>query len=308
MLRTERHESNSMISVIIPSYNSEQTIERCLDSVLKQSYAGNYEIILVDSSDDATPRIVNSSYPQVSFFHFEKKTDPGTARNLGISKARGELLAFLDSDCIAAPDWLASIAQAHRSEYAAVGGCVLNGNDERSIVAWAGYIAEFREFIPEQARREVSHIPTCNISYKKKVFDTFGMFDGKCYPQEDLVFNHTLWKSGEKILFDPSIRVYHTHRTHLPDFLRHQRRIGEITARVMRKLGLQGAFIARSRLAAFVFMPGMPFIKFLRTIAVFLRLQPATVLVRPQVLPVFAVGLCYWLAGFMQSVWKADAE
>ena len=292
-----------MLSVIIPSYNSESTIEKCLNSLLGQSFSGDYEIILVDSSSDNTPLIVTSKYPGVNYTHLDKKTDPGTARNIGIGKARGEVIAFIDSDCVAAKDWLERIWDAHNSAYNIIGGSVHNGNDKSSLVAWAGYISEFREFIPEQTKREVTHIPTCNISYKANIFRTYGLFQGEYYPQEDLVFNHKLSSHGEKILFDPSIQVYHTHRTKLEDYLRHQKRIGKITSHVLRLIDLEGSFIPRHPILAVLVLPFLPIVKFVRTISVFAKLRPSLILKQPRVLSVFAAGLLYWVIGFSQGIY-----
>jgi len=72
-----------MISVIIPSYNSNKTIEKCLNSILNQTYSDEYEIIVVDSSIDNTSDIVKNKFKDVKLAHLKKKTDPGTARNLG---------------------------------------------------------------------------------------------------------------------------------------------------------------------------------------------------------------------------------
>ncbi len=293
-----------MLSVIIPSYNSERTIEKCLDSILGQSFSGDFEIILVDSSADRTPLIVASKYPGVNFTHLDKKTDPGTARNIGIGKAQGEVIAFIDSDCVANRDWLDRIRSAHRSSYNAIGGSVQNGNDKSNSVAWAGYISEFREFIPEQSKREVTHIPTCNISYKTKIFQAYGLFKGEYYPQEDLVFNHALSLNGEKILFDPSIQVYHTHRTKLQEYLGHQLRIGNITSRVLKLIDLEGSFIPRHRVLALFILPLLPAVKFVRTVSIFIKLRPAVIIRRPKVLAVFAAGLIYWTIGFSQGIYN----
>jgi glycosyltransferase involved in cell wall biosynthesis len=84
-----------MISVIIPSYNSERTIEKCLDSIEGQSYDGGYEVILVDSSADKTGDIVSAKYDKVKLIHLEEKTDPGTARNIGMREAKGGIYAFI---------------------------------------------------------------------------------------------------------------------------------------------------------------------------------------------------------------------
>ena len=221
-------------------------------------------------------------------------------------KAKGELIAFIDSDCIAAKDWLEKIAEAHESSYRVVGGAVRNGNGQHDLVAWAGYLAEFREFLPEIPRREVMHIPTCNISYKKEVFLQFGLFQGKYYPQEDLVYNYNLWKAGEKILLDPRIQVYHMHRSRLKDFLNHQNKIGIVTARVLTILQLEGSFLARHPFAAALFSPILVTIKFFRTVSVFLRYQPKVIRKHPFVLMPLLLGLLYWVIGFIKGAKMKD--
>lgn len=293
-----------MISIVIPSYNEEKTIQKCINSLLEQSYAEAYEIILVDSSRDRTAQIVTENYPDIELISLRDKTDPGTARNIGVQKATGELIAFIDADCIAAADWLEKIADAHRKPYIAVGGAVMNGNSEDDFVGWAGYLAEFREFMPGQPKREVGHVPTCNIAYKKEAFQDFGLFQGEFYPQEDLVYNYTLVQNGKKILFDPAIRVWHRHRSLLSDFLRHQRTIGEITSRVLKVIDLDGAFLARHPAVGFCAVPFLPVIKFLKTIAVFYRFQPGIFIRFPMVLPVFALGLLCWMCGFARGIYK----
>ena len=287
-----------MISVVIPSYNSEQTIEKCLKALLTQTFQGDYEIILVDSSADATPSIVKNNFPKIKFFHLKTKTDPGTARNIGIREAKGGIIAFIDSDCIALPDWLEKIVSAHESSYNIVGGSVTPANNPKDAVGWAGYMAEFRQFLPELPKGEVRHIPTCNISYKKEIFQRFGLFDGKYYPQEDLVYNYNLIKSGEKMLFVPNIRVYHTHRSRIIQFLAHQEKIGRITAKVLKILPLEGAFIVRSLFLGGLLIPLLPLVKFLKTIAVFFKYQPREIIVRPMSVLILGVGLILWGKGF----------
>ena len=206
--------SPAMVSVIIPSFNSEDTIEKNLLALHNQTYESDYETILVDSSSDSTPDIVRNGFPSVILLHLNEKTDPGTARNLGVEKSSGDLLLFIDSDCVAEPDWIESIVRLHElNDHAAIGGSVSNGNDPRSLVAWAGYFAEFREFIPERPMREVAHIPTCNISYKASIFKSMAGFNPDYYPQEDLEFNNRLLRTGHKILFCPDAKVHHHHRS-----------------------------------------------------------------------------------------------
>ena len=297
-----------MISVILPSYNSENTIQKCLNGLLNQSYKGNYEIILVDSSVDRTPQIVSKNFPSINFIHLEQKTDPGTARNMGIEKAKGDLIAFIDSDCIASADWLKKIVSAHKStSYNVIGGVVNNGNQKDDIVGLAGYISEFRDFLPGSQRQTVKHIPTCNISYKKKIFQKFGNFQGKYYPQEDLVFNHKLFLCGEKILRDPQIQVYHHHRSVFKDYVIHQNRIGAITSKVLKMIDMEGSLIANNPGIAIVLFPFLPVVKFVRTIATFLKYQPDALLKRPLVVFLFISGLISWNLGFVRGVFEKDS-
>jgi glycosyltransferase involved in cell wall biosynthesis len=296
-----------MISVIIPSYNSEGTIGRCLDSVMVQSYGGEREVIVVDSSHDHTPDVIIAHYPGVTLIRLGRRTDPGTARNVGIARAAGEIIAFLDSDCVAATDWLERIAAAHGHSYRVVGGSVQNGNEDNNLIAWAGYIAEFREYIPQHAKREVTHIPTCNISYKRTIFDAYGVFQGEFYPQEDLVFNHRLSTRGERILFDPTIQVRHYHRTTWREFCSHQERIGHVTAKVLRKIETEGSFVARHPVLAAGVIPLLPFVKFLRTMTVFLQLHPQVILKHPAAALVFAAGLVSWVIGLAKGIYEEEA-
>ncbi|MCI0513012.1 glycosyltransferase [candidate division KSB1 bacterium] len=290
-----------MVSIIIPSYNSEKTIVRTLKALIYQDYPGEYEIILVDSSDDLTPTIVREQFPTVQLIHVPHQIDPGAARNQGIAIARGELLVFIDADCVATSDWLQRHVTAHAADYAAVGGAVVNSAYSQNAVGWAGYFCEFREFIPEQPAATVKHIPTCNISYKKEIFKKLGGFQGQYYPQEDLVFNHQLVQQNLKIFFDPAIQIFHTQRTDLKNFLRHQQRIGRVTASVLRRVALDGSFLVQHRWVTLPIICLLPWVKFLRTALIFLKLAPATFLSHPMAVGWCFLGLLRWGYGFLSE-------
>ena len=283
-------------SVVIPSYQSAQTIAACLGALLGQNFAEPFETIVVDSSTDGTAAIVREQFPQVTLIALPRRTLPGPARNLGVQRARGEIIAFLDADCIPARDWLAHMVAAHDAGHAIVGGAVLNGTPD-SIVGWAGYIGEFREFLPQGEARQVAHIPTCNISYKASIFRQYGGFPEAHYPQEDLLFNWMLGRQGERILFDPAIQVTHIHRTQIADYLAHQRRIGQVTAQVLRLTDLPGAWLVRRSYLAMVGLPLMAIFKFLRTLHVFLGWHAASIWRQPAAWLVFALGLASWSVG-----------
>ena len=217
------------VSVVIPVFNGEATIERCLDALHRQTATFEFEIIVADSSTDATPEIIRDRYPSVQLIRFDGQTYPGTARNAAIRQARARLIAMLDADCVADPDWLERIVAVHESgQYGAVGGAICNGTPE-SASGLIGYLLEFREFIPEAPRRYVFTIPTANICYRREIFDRHGFFDD-VRASEDMLFNWRICLENERILFDPSIRVTHLNKTGWAKVIRYQGVLGGSSA------------------------------------------------------------------------------
>lgn len=93
-----------LVSIIIPTFNREKELERALNSVFSQTYT-NWEICIVDnnSSDNSIQLINNYNNPRIKLYTINNKGVIGASRNLGIQKAKGKYLAFLDSD-----DWWSS--------------------------------------------------------------------------------------------------------------------------------------------------------------------------------------------------------
>jgi glycosyltransferase involved in cell wall biosynthesis len=96
-----------LISVVIPVFNRENLIKKAIESVLCQTYS-NYELIIVDDgSRDNTKKILRQyqiTYPHIIKVIYSRNKGVSCARNIGIAKARGEYLAFLDSDDL----WISS--------------------------------------------------------------------------------------------------------------------------------------------------------------------------------------------------------
>ena len=90
---------NKKFSIIIPSYNTSEYISTCISSILCQTFK-DYEIILVDdcSSDQNIILEKIKKIPEIKFFSTEKNSGPGAARNLGLAKATGQYIVFIDSD------------------------------------------------------------------------------------------------------------------------------------------------------------------------------------------------------------------
>lgn len=96
------------ITVIIPVYNAERYIKRCLKSVTSQSYK-NFEVILInDGSTDSSESIIKKYINADNRFRYfsQNNSGPSFARNLGIKKAKGDYLSFIDADDWVSPDYL----------------------------------------------------------------------------------------------------------------------------------------------------------------------------------------------------------
>lgn len=97
-----------MISVVIPSFNEEERIERCLISLTKQNLPKDeYEVIVVDGGSKDKTREIAEKYADLVFIQTSPKV--GGARNDGALRAKGTIIATTDADTILPPDWLSRI-------------------------------------------------------------------------------------------------------------------------------------------------------------------------------------------------------
>src|SRR5690554_6100080 len=93
------HEDRPLVSLIIPAYNAEAFLARCLRSALSQDYPKVEIIVVDDGSTDSTPEIVASFSKQTNLLSWRtQNSGPSSARNYGMNKATGEFICFLDAD------------------------------------------------------------------------------------------------------------------------------------------------------------------------------------------------------------------
>ena len=104
---------NDLISVIVPAYNAEAFIERCLNSLLRQTYE-NLEIICInDASTDNTAQTVKKiNDPRVRLINNEQNFGISLTRNRGMEIARGKYIGFIDSDDFVDPDFYEKLHRA----------------------------------------------------------------------------------------------------------------------------------------------------------------------------------------------------
>ena len=98
------------VSVIVPVYNGESTIEECVESILALSFPRNdVQLLLIDNaSSDSTSTILERYRDRAMILH-ETKRGPAAARNRGLENATGDIVAFTDADCVVHRDWLSRL-------------------------------------------------------------------------------------------------------------------------------------------------------------------------------------------------------
>ena len=285
------------ISIIIPVYNGENTIKECLESVSDQTFK-DYEIIVVNSSNDNTQDIIKKDFPNIKLIHLNKKTFPGAARNIGIKKAKGKIIAFTDADCVVSKDWLENIFEQQKF-YDIVGGCTKNGNP--GIISWVSYLSEFNNVLPTMKEKYIDHLPTCNISYKKN------LFKGKSFPEdffagEDRILNKNMVEVGLKIFFTPKIKIKHINRNKLKKFLLHQFAYGRDSAYIHKTFNCGNNFLIKAE-----YKPKFPFVLFFpigKFLTVSLRILKNGSIYFPLfivLLPLYFMGLSAFTLGFAKE-------
>jgi len=181
------------ISVIVPSYNEEESIKKCIDSLFRQDYPQNqFEILLVDTSTDKTKKIVKKNFPLVRIFS-EEKRGIVFARIKGAKEARGEIVVYLDADTTAPVDWLSKIANVYQNkEVVAVGG-TLDFQPKTFFVKIIQLYGDFYNIV-------FKTMPGQNLSFRKSVYEKIGGFDPKINAGEDVYISSVLNKAGKVII------------------------------------------------------------------------------------------------------------
>ena len=183
------------ISVIIPAYNCEKTISKSINSILNQSFNA-FEIIVVDDgSSDKTYDFVRISFPNVRLFK-QENAGPASARNLGISVANGNWIAFLDSDDILNHDALRIYSQLiiDNPKFNWIAGAYYKVyNNNKRIISYNGKELKnniiknvFDAYDSFKYKIQNELITTCSVLINKNVFETVGKFNEQLFFGEDL--------------------------------------------------------------------------------------------------------------------------
>ena len=199
---------NYLVSVIIPCYNSEKYLDRCLESVTNQTYK-KLDIILVDDgSTDNTSSLCDSwaeKDDRISVFHI-KNSGVANARNLALKYAKGEFIAFVDSDDVVEPNIIEVLLNNLIQTNSDISICDYQINFDGGIET--GEIEHIDKTFALQciARGGYYYGFLWNKLYKKEVVE--GVLMPKLVCSEDLVFNYYAFKNADAIC-NCGFKLYH---------------------------------------------------------------------------------------------------
>jgi GT2 family glycosyltransferase len=191
------------VSIIIPNLNS-PVIDQTLASLLGQTRSGQVIEILVIGQDE--PGLVRERGP-IRFIRTEGAVVAPVSRNIGIRSATGDLLGFVDSDCVVTATWLERLL-AHQSAGKLVvsGGVSLQTEGYRSLCYNLGLFSDMLVTSPAGVRASV---PSLNLLVAREVVDRVGFFSEDLPRSHDVEWSCRIRRAGYRIHFAPGAEVIH---------------------------------------------------------------------------------------------------
>ncbi len=229
------------VSIIIPVYNAETTIEVLLDSLQKIVYdKKNIEVIVVDGgSTDKTIDIVKRYTVKLIV---EPRKGLNIARNIGIRKSQGDIILFTDSDCKVPKDWVNIMVNNFKNpEIGCVGGSVVGYKNsflsKYADLSFMPVLRRFRNYVVLDNVEPPLHYPAgCNMGFRRNIVERLGGFNESIhfgFDEDELV--ERICDSGFKMVLDPKSIIKHQHRTSLRRLLKQTFNYGRGGALMVKK-------------------------------------------------------------------------
>ncbi|MGE0269220.1 MAG: glycosyltransferase family 2 protein [Candidatus Omnitrophota bacterium] len=217
--------SEPSVSVVVPAFNCEKTIARCIECILAQSHPADEIILVDDGSVDKTSEIIRT-FKTVKYL-YQSNAGPASARNLGGKEARGEFIFFTDSDCLPDKNWIdRSVKHFQKPGVAVVSGSygISNPKSRLARCIHQEILFRHRHLMPTYPKSFGSF----NFGIRREVFRQVGGFN-ESYRQasgEDNDLSYKILKQGLRIYFEPESTVDHFHPTRMYRYLKEQFRHG----------------------------------------------------------------------------------
>ena len=238
------------VSVVVLTYNSQRTIKRCLEALLKQTYK-NFELVIVDdgSSDKTLSIISGYNNPRIRLVRNEKNLGIAKSRNIGWKNSKGSLVFFTDSDCTPMLNWLEEGVKRLQKGEDFITGVTLYENARTSL----------RHKIVQG--RDIFY--TCNLGFTRQILEAVNGFDEKLsmYAEDkDICFR--ILKQGGKKAFCENMAVVHLETFRTPrSELRHYRNFycGKIMCQIKngRENGIYFRIMRPDHLLTIIFPPSL---------------------------------------------------
>lgn len=228
------------IEVVIPVYANPAGLLRCLRALAAQDYPK--ERLRVTVVDDGSPQPVREALPgappaalRLRWLHLERNQGPATARNAALRQpwpdapgTWGTLCAFVDSDCVPAPGWLAALASVLEDEtLAAAGGQVTGLRQDTWLARYEAECSSLNLGVQAGAAGGPAYrhpyLPTCNLVVRRAALQRVGGFRDGLRFGEDVDLCWRLQAAGERLFYYPPGAVAHDHRVRLGPFLARRR-------------------------------------------------------------------------------------
>lgn len=217
-------------TVAVPAYNQSALLLRLLESFDLLECPETFEVLVVDDcSTDDTEAVVQEwlarprSY-EARYIRMDQNRGPGAARSRAAREGRGRIIAYTDSDCIVAPDWLAMLVRKVDEEKRIVGtgGRVIALSDGSAPARYLVFNA-----ILEPPKLQ-NYLVTCNCCYLRTPLVDAGAFpeDIPTPGGEDVAASIALWKQGWRFAYEPDAVIQHDFRENLRKFVRTWRNYG----------------------------------------------------------------------------------
>lgn len=202
------------ISVVIPVYNSADTLQRCLTSVAASRRPPDECIVVDDGCTDGSAEIARSFGARVVCVP-NGPTGPGNARNVGAAAATGDVLFFLDADVTAHEDTIGKVAETFESDRTIDAAFGSYDDNPDAVDFLSRYKNLFHHFVHQHARPEaVTFWGACG-AVRRSVFQAVGGFDAGRYPRpsiEDIEFGYRLRSAGHRIVLNKEMQIRHLKR------------------------------------------------------------------------------------------------